>query len=168
MNNQQMKNSKLFTLLAMLLLMSMCKDTINTATPQISKDIKESKKNGVFVTEYRVSEIFIDTNSYKLSLDIQQVWVENVWRHENYSGKIKKYETLQLVMKPSDCEMLNSFLEDWGICIDSDCTTGTGNCNIEKKVAKAEATLSLDLVKFSSKYEFNNYEKIGSIELSRR
>ncbi len=152
--------------LGLLFCMSMCKEPRNTSTPQISRDVNESQSKAVFIAEYQVSKILIDTNC-KLRLDVRQVWIENVWRFKDSSGIIKKYEKLQLVLKPKDCDVLDSYMEDWGLCIDSNCKGGTGNCNMEMNVSKDFDKLNLDIVEFSSKYELNSYQKVGSIELQK-
>ncbi|SRR5258706_69778 len=146
------------------LLMTTCKvdDTKNTASPQVSSDISESKKNGVFVKEYRIGRISFDSDSDRFAFAIDKMWVEKAWKY-SYIGGIEKLEKFQLVIKPHGEGYFDSYLEDWGLCLGSDCSSGMGSGNIEKDISEISETMIFDIVKYSSKYEYNNYRKVGTL-----
>lgn len=61
-----------------------CDCQVNTTDPQISKNIKESQRNGFFVREYAVAY------STDTAIKVEEAWMEKAWFYEIHNGNVVK------------------------------------------------------------------------------
>lgn len=96
-----MKNKIRFIVLLYFSLNSSCHFEVDTVDPQVSPNIEASKKDGFFVSEYKVQQI------PRGIFEIKEAWVEHVWKNKIKGTKVKKIKAdeLQLNLK---IENLNS------------------------------------------------------------
>ena len=100
---------------------------INTATPQASSSLEESKKNNFFIKEYKVLG---DKEDF---FKVKEAWVEFAWKYQLRNGKktMKRFNEIQLVMKLSNfnSEKIREgdYLVNWQIDEISHGTVGSGN-----------------------------------------
>ena len=79
-----MKYSILFIIPIAILVLTSCNLDVNTSDPQESVSISQSKKNNLFISEYRLEAM--DSSIFK----IKEAWIEKTWQWSvNYGVKEK-------------------------------------------------------------------------------
>jgi hypothetical protein len=100
---------------------------LNTVNPQISGSILEARKNGFFLSEYKLAQ-----TDLQKGIILNDTWVEYVWKNTLKDGKrIKeKLGGIQLVMKTNSMEGLgfsdSTFLINWQIEVTGNQLQGSG------------------------------------------
>lgn len=79
-------NDKIIAILVIMIFINGCNSQVNTTDPQISKNIQESKKNGVFLKQY-----FIESTTDK-NIILEEAWTEKTWFYEIHNGKAIKVQ----------------------------------------------------------------------------
>lgn len=70
---------------------------IDTTNPQSSKNIKDSKKKNIYISEYNISKNQIDDDSIKFKA--VEAWTENIWYYDNLLGSKTIEKDTQLVIR---------------------------------------------------------------------
>ena len=128
-------NKAIITLIiAILILFGICKTIIfmkrielNTASPQTSGSIVESKKNNFLRATY-----ILDSITSINKIDIKEAWIEDVWKNSYIKDKQLKENLggIQLVVNTRDFFRYgfddSSFLNGWDITLDKEVLQGGG------------------------------------------
>ena len=104
-----------------------CNLEVNTSDAQASSDIKSSKQNGFFISEYKPS--VIPQRIFKIS----EVWMESIWFNRIYNGRVVREKSNGIQLNFKLTEFSNSefaddkYLLNWRMKDDHENSVGKGN-----------------------------------------
>ncbi|MEO6455296.1 MAG: hypothetical protein ABIN97_14545 [Ginsengibacter sp.] len=147
----------------------------NYAT-QISKTIKESKENNVFLSEYKIEDVKKYNKDFVFP--IKMVWAEKKWSKslDSSENEIMKIDTaspptLIFLLNENDSLNENNYLSKW-VLSDADSSSGGvmgGVINLELKENIIPDSYKLTIYRLGSPYDYkNNLEGIADFILKRK